>query len=137
MTPSQEDAMGRLVALPQSDEVVSHFIHLECGNAFDLLASTAPMTAQLILTDPPYGITKAPWDTRLTVDEYDQLQRLFTKHLADSGTVLMFTDLERHSEVLSAMTAGDLKNHLSFVWVKTNAHTERSVFYRSLLFCPV
>jgi 16S rRNA G966 N2-methylase RsmD len=125
LTLQELDVLARAAALPASEDVVSHFIHMEWGDAFDLLDVTKPMEAQLILTDPPYGITKNPWDTRFSSDEYHRLQRVFSKHLKPSGTVLMFSDFEHLPEVQRTMTAGDLDSHPPFVWVKTNAFADR------------
>jgi hypothetical protein len=44
-------------------------IQLEEGDALDLLDRRHPMGAALVLTDPPYGVTKNPWDKALTEEQ--------------------------------------------------------------------
>jgi len=84
------------------------FVTLYCGNALEIMPTLASVDA--IVTDPPYGITKLPWD-RWPVGWLDFAAAL-TSQLWCFGSLTMF--LQRASEFAAWTLAQDV------VWEKHN-----------------
>jgi DNA modification methylase len=84
-----------------------------------------PDNIQLFLTDPPYPSPgEKPineWNIGLSAEQYTELGRKMEKHMSPTGTILVFCDPSRATEIWKAMNGGGLqayKRH--FHWVKTN-----------------
>jgi tRNA G10 N-methylase Trm11 len=90
-------------------------------------ADDGPEGAQLILTDPPYGITENSWDVGLTDAYYRKLTGAFEQCLVDSGTVLLFTSAEREEDIKNLLCAKKLVAYkTTYHWVKTNPVQKRT-----------
>lgn len=112
-------------------------IHL--GNCFDLLPKVADKSVDLILSDPPYGITQNSWDQRFNLEK---LWVEYTRILKDTGVIALTS-----SGILSAeliLSAPKLYKY-SLVWKKNKprgflnakkqplrAHEDILIFYKKL-----
>jgi len=115
---SSDVEMGKPV---EASHMISSLIRVQAGDAFELLDAETSLKAQLILTDPPYGVLKEGRDKRLMPEEYRDLARMFAQHLSKTGTLLMFSDFHRASETLTALRTADLVEFQTFFkWIKTN-----------------
>ena len=56
--PGYPCRLDRLVSPFYCDE----FVTLYCGNAFDFVSLSSDQSIDLLLTDPPYGVTDKAWD---------------------------------------------------------------------------
>jgi DNA modification methylase len=112
----------------KASELVYQLIVPMLGDAEDLLTATgAPTGVQLILTDPPYGVTDKPWDVAITDVKYKKLRAAFEQCLVDSGTVLLFTSGQREEDVKTLLCSQKLAAYkTSYHWVKTNPVQKRS-----------
>jgi hypothetical protein len=71
-------------------------IQLQEGDAFDLLDKHIPMGAALVLTDPPYGVTKNPWDKALSEDQASNGSLCCAHHGCASGGGSFVLRASRH-----------------------------------------
>lgn len=71
--------------------------HLHLGDGITGMLALAPGEAQLVLTDPPWGATKAIWDRPL---DWRAWWAAIDHALAPTGTVAVFTSLRLALEIV-------------------------------------
>jgi len=86
-------------------------IDLRCGDCFDLLPSIPDGSVDLLLTDPPYGITACEWDVKPDITRFfDEGFRT----LKPTGTLIVF-GVEPFS---SQLRVGRREYKYDLYWVK-------------------
>lgn len=85
---------------------------LECGDCFDLFPEIESGSIDLLLTDPPYGITACEWDQKPDLTKFfSEVWRI----LKPTGTILVF-GVEPFSTTLRVACLGKYKYDL--YWIK-------------------
>ena len=117
-------------------------IKLELCSAMDLLKTLDDKSIDLILTDPPYIISRrtgfescvkgeerfkvnmdfGEWDTRenFTIESLGALLTEYYRVLKNGGTVIMFYDLWKIQELKELMESKKFKQIRLVEWIKTN-----------------
>lgn len=86
-------------------------------NWFDIYDKLGSGMADLILTDPPYGILeKEGWDRQIALDE---MESSFDRVLKETGQVIMFCSLELLHKSLEQFSYFKLRSY--HIWQKTTA----------------
>jgi DNA modification methylase len=117
---------GEAARKVEEEEIIAALVRPCQMDAFELLKrEDMTGTITLFLTDPPYGDPGVKpineWNVGLSTEQYAELGRLMQRCLRPFGTVLVFCDPRRSTEISTAMNGGGLqayKRH--FHWVKTN-----------------
>ncbi len=88
-------------------------IDLQKGNCFDLIRFIKDGSIDLILTDPPYGITQNDWDS---VPDLDRMWSEFNRVIKDNGAIV----LTASQPFTSKLVVSNLKNFkYEVIWEKT------------------
>ena len=118
--------------------LATHKPEIACADYRDFLASLAPGSVDLALTDPPYTISKSTgfaavvngvqrfavsmdfgaWDHEQV--DLDAMARGFFRVLRKGGTAIVWYDLWKMGEVKEAMERAGFKMLRLIVWQKTN-----------------
>lgn len=88
-------------------------MRLECGDCFDLFPEIESGSIDLLLTDPPYGITACDWDVKPDIPRFFQEA---WRVLKPNGTILIF-GCEPFSTMLRGACLGKYKYDL--YWIKS------------------
>lgn len=109
------------------------------GDCYDILESIEDKSIDLILNDPPFGTTKARWDSVL---DLEKIWEHYNRIIKDNGAILMFAQTP-FDKVLGSSNLKMLK--YEWIWEKTQAtghlnakkmpmkaHENILVFYKKL-----
>lgn len=118
-----------------------------CMDAVDLLTSLPEKSANLILTDPPYIISResgmqalkasgksdetygtkyaiqtdyGEWDSQFTLEQLNTCIAEFARVLRPGGSCIIFFDLWKLESLASLLTAHKFKQLRFIEWIKTN-----------------
>ena len=107
---NETEAIGGVVPYPHSFDCVLY--HGDCLVEMDKIADKS---VDLILTDPPYGITACKWDSVIDFDlMWKQLNRIIKKN----GAIVLFGS----EPFSSALRMSNIKNYkYDWVWQKDKA----------------
>lgn len=114
-------------------------MRLECGDCFDLFQSIESGSIDLLLTDPPYGITACDWDVKPDIPQFFQEA---WRVLKPNGACVVFGTIKNG---IDWITASRKEFRYDLVWNKRNpvgfldanrkplrVHEMVFVFYRKL-----
>ena len=87
------------------------------GDCHQRLRLLPDHSADLVLVDPPYGITKCGWDTPL---DFDQIWRELNRVVKPGGTVIIF-GLGSFSASIMRKNLGGFRFRCKLIWEKTQA----------------
>lgn len=96
-------------------ETETSTLELLHGNCLELMQHIPKGSADLILTDLPYGITNAAWDKRLP---FDKLWNLYNTILKDNGVAVLFAIQPFTARLINSNLAA---YRYSWYWLKANA----------------
>ena len=114
-------------------------MQLMCGDCLELMKSIPDGSIDMILTDPPYGTTDAPWDKVVPIDEmWEEYNRI----IKQDGAVVLFSQLPFAVDLIN----GNRKSfRYEIIWQKTmtvgflnankmplRAHENILIFYKKL-----
>lgn len=115
-------------------------IRLAQGDCLRLMEAIPDGSVNLVLCDPPYGVTACKWDRRIP---FEPLRKHYLRTLADRGTVLLFAQQPFATALAASAPPGWLR--YEWIWDKgqptgfANArrmpmrrHENVLVFYRRL-----
>lgn len=91
---------------------------LRLGLCETQLESVEPNSVDLIVDDPPYGITKQQWDDE---PDWDELTELYGRVLSDTGLVVIFGRHPSLMPVYEAFTNDGFEFRFEIVWRKHNS----------------
>jgi len=96
-------------------------ITLKLGDCLELMKQLPDKSVDLIITDPPYGITKAKWDKVPDKRYFDQMFRVSKNQIIFGGN---FFDLPHKSGWIVWYKRPFLKqiNPIEFIWTSFNMH---------------
>jgi len=84
------------------------------GECIDVMKNIESKSIDLIICDPPYGITKNSWDKVIPINEmFEQYNRI----IKDTGTIIIFGIGKFSASIILA----DEKYKYSLIWEKSNA----------------
>lgn len=64
-------------------------VDLYCGDCLEFLPAMPPGSVDAVITDPPYGVTKHPWDRLPKQEELDEMRRVSRGPVALFGAALV------------------------------------------------
>lgn len=90
----------------------------ERGYCSDVLNELPSGSVDLIIDDPPYGITQSDWDSE---PDWDELTELYGRVLADDGQLVVFGRQPSLIPVYNAFTGDGFEFRFEAIWRKHNA----------------
>ena len=90
-------------------------VKLYHGDCLEVMGGVADKSVDLILTDPPYGLTACKWDSVIPFDKmWEQLNRI----IKDNGAIVLFGS----EPFSSALRMSNIKNYkYDWIWEKTKS----------------
>lgn len=96
------------------------------GDCLEKLKDIPDKSVDLVLTDPPYGVTNLSWDI---IPNLDELWKQFNRMIRESGTIIMSSSQPFTSQLVTS----NLKMFkYEWIWNKTRAANFNSVKYQPL-----
>jgi len=113
-------------------------VSLRCGDCVELMLSIPDATVDMVLCDPPYGVTNLAWDVRLP---WDAVPQQYMRIAKPEAAIVLFAQQPYATELISAMRRWF---RYEWIWDKVavtgflaarhrplRAHENILVFYRS------
>lgn len=101
---------------------------LELGDAFELIKTLEDNSVDLILTDPPYGITACAWDKDI---DWDTLGAEFKRVLKPDGVCVIFSDFKLAANLYHTQPFTNWWSH-QIVWNKLRTSNQLNAKRRPL-----
>ena len=96
-----------------------------CDEATNFLKKLHPKSIDLILTDPPYGVSVKSWDTVAPIDWCNEIQRV----MKDDASLLIFCGKQNRFEVERKLREIGLVFWQELIWIYGNGGILRKTSY--------